>query len=82
MKMPRKYSDTKYDNPEYEAKIEQQTLNVIQSLTNEDFRKSEEPKPNAYNQKKKNLLGLDFEIPDELSQLIAMEMKGAAKKGN
>ncbi len=23
MKMPRKYSDTKYDNPEYEAKIEQ-----------------------------------------------------------
>jgi len=38
--MARKYSDNKYDNPEYEAKIEQQTLNVIQSLTKEDdFRK-------------------------------------------
>jgi len=80
--MPRKYSDTKYDNPEYEAKIEQQTLNVIQSLTkDDDFRKQEEPKVNASNQKKKNVLGLDFEIPDELSQLIAIEMKGA-KKGN
>lgn len=78
--MPRKYSDNKYDNPEYEAKIEQQTINVIQSLTkDDDFRKQEEPKVNASNQKKKNVLGLDFEIPDELSQLIAIEMKGAKK---
>ena len=40
-KMPRKYSDTKYDNPEYEAKIEKQTLSVIQSITGEDVFKKQ-----------------------------------------
>jgi hypothetical protein len=51
----------------------------------QDLNKKEEVAPkttNASNAKKKNLLGLDFEIPDELSQLIAHEMKGNGKKGN
>jgi hypothetical protein len=30
--------------------------------------------------KKKNVFGLDFEIPDELQQLIVMEMKQKEKK--
>jgi hypothetical protein len=47
----------------------------LQALTGEEL-KLDVKAP----QKKKNLLGLDFEIPDELSSLIAMEMKG--KKGN
>lgn len=77
-KGPRKYSDNKYDNPAYDAKIEQQTLQMIRAITGEDLQtKPESPKPAAA--KKKNLLGLDFEIPDELSQLIALEMK--SKKG-
>jgi hypothetical protein len=36
-KMTRKYSDNKYDNPEYDAKIEQQTLNMIKKITGEDI---------------------------------------------
>lgn len=61
-KVSRKYSDPKYDNPEYDAKIEAQTLSAIQAITGEQLKGSESAKS-----KKKNVLGLDFEIPDELS---------------
>ena len=30
--MTRKYSDNKYDKPEYEAKIEQQTLKALEAM--------------------------------------------------
>jgi|688.fasta_scaffold254202_1 hypothetical protein len=59
--MPRKYSDNKYDKPEYEAKIEQQTLRAIEAMTREPIQKKEEVK-----KQQKNVFGLNFEIPDEL----------------
>lgn len=67
--MPRKYSDNKYDKPEYEAKIEQQTLRAIEAMTREPVQKKEEAK-----KQQKNVFGLNFEIPDELQQMIAKEM--------
>jgi len=36
----------------------------------------------ASTKKKKNVFGLDFEIPDELSQLIANEMKQQSEGTN
>ena len=35
----------------------------------------------AKDKKKKNVFGLDFEIPDELSELIAKEMKQQSEAG-
>lgn len=37
--MSRKYSDNKYDKPEYEAKIEQQTLKAVEAMIKEPFSK-------------------------------------------
>jgi len=54
-KMPRKYSDNKYDKPEYEAKIEQQTLRAIEAMTREPVQKKEEIK-----KQQKNVFGLNF----------------------
>ena len=80
--MARKYSDNKYDNPEYDAKIEQQTLNMISKITGEDVTgKDASPVRASAASKKKNVLGLDFEIPEELSQLIAMDMKASKREG-
>ena len=53
--MPRKYSDNKYDKPEYEAKIEQQTLRAIEAMTREPVQKKEEVK-----KQQKNVFGLNF----------------------
>ena len=58
-KMPRKYSDNKYDKPEFEAKIEQQTLRAVEAL----IRDQQQP---AAKKEKKNMFGLAFDIPDEL----------------
>ncbi len=74
--MPRKYSDNKYDKPEYEAKIEQQTLRAIEAMTREPIQKKEEVK-----KQQKNVFGLNFEIPDELQQIIAKEMQSQGENG-
>ena len=129
-KLSRKYSDNKYDKPEYEARIEQQTLKALESMgintqgiddskQKQDFKieanhlkkrgnerrsgsnsgtrqpakeigmqKSPldmlaamtELQP-AKEKKKKNVFGLDFDIPDELSELIAKEMKSQTETG-
>jgi hypothetical protein len=55
---------------------------MIKKITGEDVSGNKDTSPTRPSQsaaKKKNVLGLDFEIPEELSQLIAMEMK--SKKG-
>ena len=127
-KLTRKYSDNKYDKPEYDAKIEQQTLKALEAMGFSDLSGKEKnpgskidanhlkkasngrrsgsnsgtrmPKdqppatqPNplellaqqlnepAKEKKKKNVFGLDFEIPDELSELIAKEMKQTDASG-
>jgi hypothetical protein len=35
VKVPRKYSDNKYDKPEFEARIEQQTIRAVEALIKE-----------------------------------------------
>lgn len=91
-RLPRKYSDNKYDNQALNAKIEEQTMKAIESLTGgiRDGPKGSSPtrplakrvkgplpgqttKPNVNTaqtstgkKKQTNVLGLDFEIPEEL----------------
>lgn len=72
----RKYSDTKYDKPEFEAKIEQQTIKAVEALIKEPIVKKEESK-----MERKNLFGLAFDIPDELKQIIEKEMQLQAEHG-
>lgn len=75
VKMARKYSDNKYDKPEFEARIEQQTMRAVEAFIKEPVViAKEEPK-----KEKKNLFGLAFEIPDELQQIIEKEMQQAEK---
>lgn len=59
-KVPRKYSDNKYDKPEFEARIEQQTLRAVEALI-----RDQQQQP-AVKKEKKNMFGLAFDIPDEL----------------
>ena len=44
--MTRKFSDNKYDKPEYDAKIEKQTLKALETLIGEPItkQKTEDPK--------------------------------------
>jgi len=70
MKIARKYSDNKYDKPEYEARIEQQTMRAVESFIKEPVLIGKEESK----KEKKNLFGLAFEIPDELQQIIEKEM--------
>jgi hypothetical protein len=75
VKVPRKYSDNKYDKPEFEARIEQQTIRAVEALIKEPvLAKKEEAK-----KEKKNLFGLAFDIPLELQQIIEKEMQQADK---
>lgn len=39
-------------------------------------------KSSAAGGKQKNVLGLDFEIPEELSQILAQELRNQASGGN
>lgn len=75
VRMVRKYSDNKYDKPEYEAKIEQQTMRAVEALIKEPVASARE----ETKKEKKNLFGLAFEIPDELQQIIEKEMQQAEK---
>ena len=58
-------------------------MNISKQAAREDVSVGKDSSPARHiqsSQKKKNVLGLDFEIPDELSQLIANEIK--SKKGS
>ena len=111
--MSRKYSDPKYDNPEQNARIEQQTLRALESLgvhglvadsqkrqflieANHLKSQTKSGKPakavsphgpqgaasgqslESEAKKTKNVFGLDFDMPEELSELLSQEM---GKKG-
>jgi len=109
--MSRKYSDNKYDNPEMNARIEEQTLKALESLgvhglvadSQKQLQAAQDANPSkmsgqtrpqgranksnasprvqaaqmtmeAGGKRQRNALGLDFEIPEELQQLLALEM--------
>lgn len=60
-------------------------MQFFQGITGADAQNSSRPKTTSgtdksVDKKKKNVFGLDFEIPDELQQLIVMEMKQKEKK--
>jgi hypothetical protein len=76
-KLVRKYSDNKYDKPEFEAKIEQQTMRAVEALIRDEQQKQQP----AAKKEKKNIFGLAFEIPDELQQILEKEMQQQSENG-
>ena len=65
--------------------FDKQAMQLFQGITGADAQNFSRPKTTSgteksVDKKKKNVFGLDFEIPDELQQLIVMEMKQKEKK--
>ena len=71
----RKYSDEMFDNPDYQAKIEQQTLAMIQGITGDASIDQAELFGAPKQQKASKPMTDEEKMMKELQSIIEMEMK-------